>query len=102
VQGTYVHLGRKGESTLAPEGPKSFPLRSAEIMEISMVAGWVVAPKVILVSVLRIIIIMECISLCSKKFAIQEDLHVHCNHLCHCCGCFNVTTPRDVQFLHLF
>jgi hypothetical protein len=36
----------------------SFPLRSAEIMEISMVAGWLVAPKVILVSVLCIIIII--------------------------------------------
>jgi hypothetical protein len=60
-QGTYVHLGRKAASTLAPEGPSSFQLRSAEIMEISMVAGWipgVVAPKVSLVSVLCIIIII--------------------------------------------
>jgi hypothetical protein len=58
VQGTYVHLGRKAASTLAPEGPRSFPLRSAEIMEISMVAGCLVAPKVSLVSVLCIIIII--------------------------------------------
>ena len=53
-RGTYVHLGRKAASTLAPEGPRSFPLRSAETMEISMVAGWLVAPKVSLVSVLHV------------------------------------------------
>ena len=58
TQGTYMHLGRKAASTLAPEGPSSFLLRSAEIMEISMVAGWLVAPKVSLVSVLCIIIII--------------------------------------------
>jgi hypothetical protein len=51
-------LGRKAASTLAPEGWSSFPLRSAEIMEISVVAGWLVAPKVSFVSVLFIIIII--------------------------------------------
>jgi hypothetical protein len=40
VRGTYVHLGRKAASTLAPEGPSCFLLRSAETMEISMVTGW--------------------------------------------------------------
>jgi hypothetical protein len=37
---TYWHFGRKAATTIAPEAPRVFPLRSAEVMEVSIVAGW--------------------------------------------------------------
>jgi hypothetical protein len=35
--GTYVHLGRKAATMLAPDLPRPFALKSASVMEISMV-----------------------------------------------------------------
>jgi hypothetical protein len=39
LQGTYMHLLRKAASTIAPEVPSSFWLRSAEVIEASRIAG---------------------------------------------------------------
>ena len=36
---TYWHLGRKAASMMAPEASKVFPLKSASVMELSMVTG---------------------------------------------------------------
>ena len=38
--GTYVHLGRKAESIVAPDTPRPFPLKLASIIEASIVTGW--------------------------------------------------------------
>jgi hypothetical protein len=38
-QDTYMHLGRKAESMMAPVTPRPFPLKSASTMEVSMVTG---------------------------------------------------------------
>jgi hypothetical protein len=37
--GTYVHLGRKAATMIAPDVPRPFALTSATVMEISMVTG---------------------------------------------------------------
>jgi hypothetical protein len=37
--GTYVHLGRKAAAMIAPDTPRALRLRSASIMEVSMVTG---------------------------------------------------------------
>jgi hypothetical protein len=39
IQSTYVHLLRKAASIIAPEVPSFFWLRSAEVIEASMIAG---------------------------------------------------------------
>ena len=36
---TYLHLGRKAPSMMAPEACKPLPLKSASVMELSMVTG---------------------------------------------------------------
>jgi hypothetical protein len=36
---TYMHLGRKAPTTIAPDKPRPFPLKSASTMEVSMVTG---------------------------------------------------------------
>ena len=36
---TYLHLGRKAASMIAPEAPRCFPLKSASVIEASMVTG---------------------------------------------------------------
>ena len=52
---SYQHFGRKAASTIAPEVPSSFPLRSAEVIEVSIRAVWLAQPKPSLVSVLCIV-----------------------------------------------
>jgi hypothetical protein len=36
---TYVHFWRHAESIIAPDAPSFFPLKSASVMEVSMVTA---------------------------------------------------------------
>jgi hypothetical protein len=40
-----VHLGRKAATTIAPDWPRPFALKSASVMEISMVTGVLPRPS---------------------------------------------------------
>ena len=39
LEHTYWHLGRKAASMMAPEACRSLPLKSASVMDVSMVTG---------------------------------------------------------------
>jgi hypothetical protein len=49
--GTYVHLGRKAESILAPDMPRPFPLKLASLMCDFIVTGWLFVPSPLKVNV---------------------------------------------------
>jgi hypothetical protein len=37
--GTHVHVGKKAESIMAPDARRLFPLKSASVMDVSIVTG---------------------------------------------------------------
>ena len=66
---TYWHLGRKAASMMAPEASKTFPLKSALVMDVSMVTASLLLESPLMVSLFNALMVVwtvqvlaECIT----------------------------------------